>query len=308
MKKKLLIATDGSIHAKRALTYAAAFMSSGTDCRCTLINVQPIMSQYLIDEAKTDAGVRTSLKKMSEQHQAESMHTLNKGLDILLNNGISKADIELISQERVLGLAKDILEYGLLNDYDAIVAGRRGLTKAQKLFMGSVSSKLVDHSEGQVLWIVDGDIAPERFLIAVDMISPWTRQLDRLSHLLAGMGQLHLTFYHVMQENWVNELGAVSPETYDMATKLARHEQEMVERFRKEAIERMIAVGLDKDQVEILTPAKTAKIGKMITTEAEQGDYDTVVISRSGSGRAFFFGSTSRYVIDRLTGHALWII
>jgi len=308
MKKKLLIATDGSIHSKQALTYTAAFMSGGAEWQCTVFNVQPIMSQYLVEEAKTDAAVRTSLKKMSEQYQAESMATLNKGLDILLNQGIDKTDIELVSQERVLGLAKDILEYGRQNDYDAIVTGRRGLTRAQKLFMGSVTAKLVEFSDGQTVWVVDGDITPRHFLIAVDVMAPWGRLLDRLSSLLAGMPRLHLTFYHVVQESWVEQLGTMSPETYDMAAKLARHEQEMSERFRQEATQRMISAGIDGRHIQMLTPTKTAKIGKMIINEAEIGGYDTVVTCRSGSGRAYYSGSTSRYVADRLTDHALWIV
>ena len=308
MKKKLLIATDGSMHAKRALNYAAGYLCSGAECQCTLINVQPIMSQYLIDEAKTDAGVRLSLKKLHERHHTESQRMLTKSKEDLLRRGIGEADVDIVSQERTLGLAKDILEYALKHSYDVIVAGRRGLSRAQKLFMGSATSKLVEHSGGQTLWIVDGDIEPKRLLIAVDVMSPWSHLLERLGYLLGGISHLHLTFFHVRQENWVDHLGAASPETYEMAAMLARHEQDRMERFRTEAVEQLTSAGIRRDQIEVTELSKTAKVGKMIISKTESEGYDTVVIMRSGAGRAFFYGSTSRYVIDRLTGHALWIL
>ncbi len=308
MKKKLLIATDGSTHAKRALNYAASYAKGGADCHCTLINVHPIMSQYLVEEARRDEGVRLSLKKLHEQYHADSKQLLVKNMEELLRRGISEDDIDIVSHERTLGLAKDILEYGLKHDYDAIVAGRRGLTRAQKLFMGSASSKLVEYSDKQVLWIVDGEIKPKRLLICVDVMAPWSELLSRIGRLLAGMTHLHLTFFHVRQENWADHLGAVNPETYDMAAMLTRHEEEMIARFRTEAIEQMVSAGLTNDQIEVLVKTKTAKIGKIITKKAESGDYETVVIGRSGSGSSFFYGSTSRYLIDRLTDHALWIV
>jgi nucleotide-binding universal stress UspA family protein len=308
MKKKLLIATDGSMHAKQALNYAAGYMRGGVDCQCTLINVHPIMSQYLIDEAKTDAAVRSSLKKLHERNHAESEQMLNKSREDLLRRGIAEADVDIVSQERTLGLAKDILEYGLKHSYDAIVAGRRGLSRVQKLFMGSATSKLVEYNDHQTLWIVDAEIEPKRLLIAVDVLAPWSELLERLAYLVGDISHLQLTFFHVRQEDWVDQLGAASPETYEMASILTRHEQEKMERFRTEAVDRMVAAGLDRNRVDVVEISKTAKIGKMIINKAESEGYDTVVIMRSGSGRAFFYGSTSRYVIDRLTGHALWIL
>lgn len=46
----------------------------------------------------------------------------------------------------------------------------------------------------------------------------------------------------------------------------------------------------------------------MILEQAESGRYDTVVMGRSGVGKAFYFGRVARYVSERITGLALWLI
>ncbi len=46
----------------------------------------------------------------------------------------------------------------------------------------------------------------------------------------------------------------------------------------------------------------------MIIEEAENNNYETVVLGRRGSNKAYYFGSVSRYVSERLLDHAIWII
>ena len=57
---------------------------------------------------------------------------------------------------RITGLAPDILNEAQHSRYDALLVGRRGLSKAQELFLGSVSNQLVQHAVNVPLWIIDG--------------------------------------------------------------------------------------------------------------------------------------------------------
>jgi nucleotide-binding universal stress UspA family protein len=39
-----------------------------------------------------------------------------------------------------------------------------------------------------------------------------------------------------------------------------------------------------------------------------KGNFGTVVIGRRGINKAFFMGSVSRYIINRISNRSLWIV
>jgi nucleotide-binding universal stress UspA family protein len=45
----------------------------------------------------------------------------------------------------------------------------------------------------------------------------------------------------------------------------------------------------------------------MIIDEAEKNDFDTVIIGRTGSDKAFYFGNVARYVSERIAERAVWV-
>jgi nucleotide-binding universal stress UspA family protein len=49
-------------------------------------------------------------------------------------------------------------------------------------------------------------------------------------------------------------------------------------------------------------------VGKMILAEAKKGNYGTVVVGRRGADQSRFFGSVSRYVTERITDRAMWLV
>ena len=53
---------------------------------------------------------------------------------------------------------------------------------------------------------------------------------------------------------------------------------------------------------------RAVNVGKAILDEAKKGNYGTVVIGRRGASKAFFMGSVSRYVLDRISNRALWLV
>ncbi len=308
MKKKILIAVDGSTHARNGLLYAADLLSKSSDFHCGLIHIQPMISQYLFDEAGIDPKVGKALQRVLEYNRAQSEEILEKSKQLLLSHGISGSAVETISHPRTLGLAKDIIEHAHKHLYDAIVTGRRGLSRVQKIFMGSISTKLAEFSSGNPVWIIDGEIRPRRFLVAVDVAAPWLHLLDHLSLICEGMEEIHLTFIHVLPNQSLDGIDPLFPGMDEVGAMIAHNERQMVERFWAEATHTLAAAGLQRHQMEMLTPTKTGRIGRMILDETEGQAYDTVVIGRRGSGQAFYFGSVSRYVAERLTGHALWVL
>jgi nucleotide-binding universal stress UspA family protein len=305
MQKKILIAVDGSIHARNGLLYAAGLYAAGSDLRFGLIHVQSIVSRYFLEEAEGDPRVKESLYRAVEQNRLQSSDILEKSRQLLMSRGVPDQSIDIISKPRQLGVTKDIIEYAHEHLYEAIVAGRRGLTRMQKIFMGSISAKLVQHSSEVPVWIIDGEISPEKILVVVDVAGSWRRMLDHLGRICAGIDHLRLTFYYVRYGHGLEtlELSALN----EINARIAEKEQSMIERFWDEAVRTLTQVGLQESRIDLSTPVQTAPIGKMILNQIESGMYDTVVIGRRGSNRSFFSGGVSRFVIERLTDHAIWI-
>ncbi len=307
MQKKLLIAVDESIQSRYILTYAADFLNRGKDLHGTLFHVHPIISQYLIDEARTDIKANDALKSAIDQNTIRSHELLNKCKELMISEGADPARIDTVSQTRMLGLTKDIVEYGLKYYYDAIVVGRRGLSRIQKMFMGSTSAKLIEHSSGLPVWVVDGRIRPHRLLIAVDNIESAKLIVDHLCLICADRTDLELTFFHISQNTGDDEVDFL-PATAEIDEIVAREEKQLLDIFWPQVVNKLISAGLESSQINLITPQKKRKIGKMIIEEAENNNYETVVLGRRGSNKAYYFGSVSRYVSERLLDRAIWII
>jgi nucleotide-binding universal stress UspA family protein len=305
MQKKILIAVDGSYHATNGLLYAADLLARSSNIHCGLIHVHPPISQYYLEEADTDPVIAEALDRAMEKNRIESEEILEKSRQLLLSRGIDSSSIEMASQPRCLGRAKDIIDYAHRQVFDAIVTGRRGLSRVQKIFMGSTSAKLVEFSRGIPVWIVDGEITPRKFLVVVDVASPWQHLVDHLRHMCAGIDDIEVTFFYVRQGYSLEQIEGMQMD--EIHGKVARKEQAIIDRFWDETTGRLKKSGMKERQFEFLTPIQDGKIGKMILSETEAKPYDTVVIGRRGREKSFFSGSVSRYVIERLTDRTLWI-
>ncbi len=307
MDKKILIATDGSIHAQNALSYAAGVFKSSTDTIFCLLNVQPIISRYLMDESRTDPEAYKELQKIMHRNATQSENLLYAAKQHLVHKGISESRIKTVSQPRMLGQSKDILEYAHRHLYDTLVLGRRGLSRVQKVFMGSTSAKLMEHGAALPLWIIDGDVSLKRVLVALDASYDAERMVDYLATMIGNHPDVRISAYHIRLDasSLEGDSGDIAP---SLAKLVAKSEEKWRSQIWPEALERLTAAGLKTEQIELISVNRKGRMGKMILEQADSGHYDTVVIGRSGVGKAFYFGRVARYVSERITGRALWLI
>jgi helix-turn-helix protein len=97
--------------------------------KIVLFHVEPMISQYLVDEAKTKPGAYAELQKLMRKSQQAARVLLEKDKALMVSSGVAETDIQIMSLPRKFGTAKDILEYGTALLYDAIIVGRRGLLR-----------------------------------------------------------------------------------------------------------------------------------------------------------------------------------
>jgi nucleotide-binding universal stress UspA family protein len=168
MDKKILLAVDDSLQSKYAVKYAAAISSTVKDLHYDLFHVQPMISHYLLEEAQKSPQARAELGKVAKKNDESARKILEQYQNDLVRMGIDKDRTEILTQPRKLGLAKDIIDFAHAGRYDAIVVGSRRMSRIQKVFMGSVSANLLEHSEYIPLWIVDGEVTSDKIMVAVD--------------------------------------------------------------------------------------------------------------------------------------------
>lgn len=307
MEKKLLIAVDPSVHSLHAIDYAQSFEPAGKNIKCTLFNIQPAISTFLLEEAKTSGKANVELKKIIQQNATAAHRFLSDYKERMVRKGWSAGQIDIITHPKIQGTAKDIIDYGQAGLFDAIVAGRRGITRAQEIFTGSITTNILEHSRLIPVWIVDQSVTLHRILAAVDGSKNALRVVDHLSYILAGTSNIRVTLFHVNAKPKID--AAAFPEGAGTLKKImAASSRNYIEAFFEAARERFANFGVPEADIETKVAPSSLNIGKSISNEAKRGGYDTVVVGRSGEDRAFFMGSVSRYVIRKLSGCALWLV
>lgn len=308
MDKKILLAVDDSIHSRNAIQYALRMSSVVSDFSWTLFHVQPSISQFLLDEAKTDLKAKAELKKIIRKNAEDAQAILERYKAQMVRTGIADKRVSVATQPKALGLVKDILDRAERGLYDAIVVGRRGLSRVQKAFMGSVTAKLVEHSNVIPVWVVDGDVTSSRIMLAVDGSVSSLAAVDHLCFMVGENPKIKVTLFHVKPS-----LGDYCVIDFDdkgagIDQVIAQGDKRYIEHFYVHARERFREAGIQENQIEIKVTKCTANVGKAIVDEAKKGGYGTVVVGRRGASKAFFMGSVSRYVLDRTSNRALWLV
>ncbi|MCD6137538.1 MAG: universal stress protein [Deltaproteobacteria bacterium] len=308
MEKKILLAVDDSIHSMDAVRYAVNMSLPVKDVTYTLCHVQPGISGFLLDQARTDFKAQAELKKITRKNAEKAHGMLQRYKEWIVGMGIAEKRIDLVTAPRALGLTKDILLCAERGLYDAIVAGRRGLSRIQKTFMGSTSASLLSHSMVVPVWIVDGKVESTRIMVAVDGSENSLRAVDHLSFMVAGNPEIKVTLFHVVPKFRDYQTFNIKEEESVLHQIIARHERQYIQDFFVRARQRLNDAGIKNSQIEVKVTRPSLHLGKRIMDEARKGNYGTVVIGRRGVSKAFFLGSASKYVIDRISGRAIWLV
>ncbi|MBL0712459.1 MAG: universal stress protein [Desulfosarcina sp.] len=308
MEKQILIAVDDSPPSRLAVHYVARLAQVISDLKCTLIHIQPAISQFLVAAAAKDSQSRQALEHLRAAHTEASQLILDHQHQALTTLGIPNADITTVSLPRQEGLAKTLLDYGQAQKVDAIVTGRRDLSALQKPFMGRITADLVENSTFLPLWIVDGEVDSPRLMVAVDGSESSLRAVDHLGFMFNGNRSVKFHLMHVIPrlvESCGIDFGSGRERLEMIGRRGAYH---CIDNFYGKALALFKAAGIEERQIEIQTLEKKLNPGKAIIQAAIEGDFGTLVIGRRGINRSFFTGSVSRYIINRVENIALWLV
>jgi len=309
MVKKIMMAVDDSLHSKNAVRYVTRLSARMENVNYVIFTAQPMVSQFLVDEAKKSANSQRELRAVMERNATTSQKLLDNYRLLMVKDGVDESRIQTVTQPRKLDIGKDIIEYAQTGRFDALVIGRRGLSSLQELFMGSVSANITQHSNIIPVWVIGGDVFPAKFLVAVDGSEYSLRAIDHLAFALSDAVGISLTFLHVrpkLKDFCEVDFEATRAETLENL--ILKGDKTCIDNFYDVALKKLSEFGIGEDRIQTRTVTGLANIGAAILKEVQTGSYDTVVMGRSGVNKSFFTGSVTNAVLNKISKGAVWLV
>jgi nucleotide-binding universal stress UspA family protein len=289
--------------------YAARIREVLKNMEFTLLHVQPTISQYLLDEAKKSPKAYAELEKVNRKNAETANHLLENYREQMMALGVAETDIQLYTQPRALGVAKDILEFSMAGNFDAIIMGRRGLSGLQDVFIGSVSANVVGHLTDTPIWLIDEEGTLQDILIAVDGSENSLKAVDHLALMTAKNVDVKISFFHVTPK--LKDFCPVDFEetqTEALEEIIRKGDKECIDQFFSHAKKRLLEAGIQENQIKFKVSEGLFRVGKAVLDEYRQGNFGTLIVGSRGMNRKYFTGSVSRYLINEFSEGALWVV
>ncbi|NOY70231.1 MAG: universal stress protein [Deltaproteobacteria bacterium] len=309
MRKKIVIAVDQSLHSKQAMEYAVKIAEVVKEVDFTLLHIQPMISQYLTEEAIRHPKARAELEKVYEKNKKASHQLLEDCKAHMAHKGIDVNCIEIKTQARSHSVAGDILKMAEALPYDAIIVGRRGITGLHELFVGSVTSNLLAGSRVIPIWVVDGRIQSNKILIAVDYSSQSLRTVDHLAYIFSENREVQLQFLNIeLQLEDICEIDTEAAQTAELEKVILNSNEKCVSDFSAKAIDILKKAGFTEDQASFVSAKNQFLTGKAILEAVKKGEFGTVVIGKTGTHTSRNMGRVANYIIQKMSDGVVWLV
>ena len=194
MDKKLLVAIDGSVYSLNSIDYLIRLFSNDKNMSLHLFSVVSESGSgqnwmYEVDSFRQHSP-------MADRRRITAERYLRDAKSRLVRNGFSEERVtfsaEITSSQSVAAIHHEA-NRGI---YDALVIGRRGIGKVGEMFFGSVSAFLVEKCHEVPLWIIDGEITSNRFLLAVHSMPKSLMAADHLGYIVQDNPEAEVMLYH----------------------------------------------------------------------------------------------------------------
>jgi len=311
--KKILLPVDESIHSIHALKYMMWMSSVLEDFTYMLFYVQPVISDYIKEEAQKNPQTMARLTKLEKENEVLGKDILNRHTERLLAADVPEDRIVMSTQKRHEGLARDIIHQAWHAPVDAVAMGRRGFSRFQDTFIGSITKNVVEHNAEIPVWVIDGEITSKKILLAVDGSSDAFKALSHLCDMLRPDPDVTITILHI-QPSLKDCCGIEFHETQSPEEKrlvsdfIETTNRQCIDHFMERAWRKFKEKGINEDIVKIKSESTLLSVGKTIVEEFRNGHYGTLVVGKRGVNKRFFMGSVSNYLVTHMEKGALWVV
>lgn len=306
MKKQLLIGIDDSVTSSLSLDYVTHLFANNHDVDFILLNCRGYGAS-IFPEPEDSRDSLTPQRSSSKEQQQGGM-LLNKARLRLESHGIANSRITTVCQP-ASNIAGAIHQYAEKHLLDGIVVARRGVGIVGELLLGSVSSSLFDTCHSIPLWIVDGAILSNKFLVPVDGTPPSLMAIDHLAHIFSGRNDVKFYLFHA--RGFLSPAPVCKPENfYDKwgkdwcDTNLSGNGC-----MFKGPTELLTDAGIARECIVTLPEPTAIEESTAIISSARKNGCGTIVIGRRPVKKAKgILGGVSKRTILQTENMALWVI
>ena len=221
-----------------------------------------------------------------DQHVVEACDlSLETARQRLMMGGFVEENILCRIKKRSASKVKDIIHEANKGLYDALILGRRGISRLEELINDSVSMRVLEQERKSPLWLCrEPDPGRKNVLLCVDGSEPALHIADHVGFMLKDEKQHEVTLFHVTPK------GASTSDILDPAKK------------------ELIKNGVDSQRIHTKT-ASGSNVEQLIEREASAGKYAVVAAGYAEKKKSglFSLGSTSKKLCYNLKGAALWL-
>jgi nucleotide-binding universal stress UspA family protein len=308
MKKKILVAVDGSYCSLNEIHYLSKLFGGHDDISIHLITIVSgslsSSSEWLNEEDKMNMISPEARKKinLTKKH-------LREETAFLTHHGLREEQVTSAMPLSRSGIANDLILEMHKGTYDALVIARRGLGKLQELVLGSVTTTILEKCFNVPIWIIDGEIDSRRFLVPIDGSWRTLKAVDHLSFMLADVADIEIALFHSL--SWLTPKKLLDSDKFHEIWGKQWCDEHLC---RSDAIfhgpEQLLREnGFDMAKVFRIEESRGPVAALDIILELRDKKYGTIVMGRRGPDEPKgIFGGVSGHVLRTVNDVALWLV
>lgn len=312
--KRILLATDGSENALGASKYLADLYRGASDVLVTILHISPPVPPIYREEGR-DPQIRKVYAAWKTKKEQEAKRYIEEATKVLLRGGMKRNQLKAKYAHKVVGIARDILREADAEQSDACVIGKKGTGWFDDLFLGSITSKLLEISENHPIWLVSGKKWDSRnVLVAMDDTNQIVQLAKYVGQMFQGLEGVKIRFYHYFAPFIEGLTREERKKMKELEKRVAERERDRMFLFFGEAQRALEDLGFSKRGVEYEVfkgeSASPKKISQRILKEVRYENHGTLVIGRKGATRAreFRLGSVAWRIATEAENCAVWVV
>ncbi len=314
---RILVAID---HSGQSLD-SAAYISRMVHPRETVVVLFHVESKLF--DIFYDYEEKESVNLPGASHFSDWIDIQNKSIDLqmeqaehlFLKAGFPKANIRIVKQPMLNGVARDIL-HEASRGYDLLVTGKSGAGGEGRKPMGTVTSKIMSRASFVSLVVVAGAPETRNAIFGYDGSSGADRAVTLGGKILRK--DLDVIFLcHVIRtisvvaSNFIQEYRSLSPaRLFDMESALSTMRREQMGPKFNAACQILVREGFQPSTIRFSFIDRTTSRSQALIAMAEKHPCGTLVLGRRGHSAVeeFFMGRVGKKSVEMAESLAVWIV